>query len=78
MALVTCRPGPEVTEDRDLPEPVRALGEAGVEACAVVRDDDGDDGQPRVRELEPVEPHLFLHTGSIPRVVDAIIRATAR
>lgn len=39
VALVTCRPGPEVAEDRDLPGLVRALGEAGAEASAEVWDD---------------------------------------
>ncbi|MGW1896429.1 hypothetical protein ACWCQB_03000 [Streptomyces hirsutus] len=40
---------------------------------------DGDDGQPRGREPEPVEPRLFLflRTGAMPRVVDVIIRAAA-
>ncbi|MHC3472128.1 ATP-grasp domain-containing protein [Streptomyces sp. 7R007] len=39
---------------------------------------DGDDGQPRVMELELVEPNLFLflHPGSVPRVTEAIL-ATA-
>ena len=39
IALVTCRPGPDVSEDRDLPGLVRALGEAGAEASAEVWDD---------------------------------------
>ncbi|WP_217127432.1 RimK family alpha-L-glutamate ligase [Streptomyces sp. AC558_RSS880] len=43
IALVTCRPGPEVAEDRDLPGLVRALEEAGAEASAEVWDDDGVD-----------------------------------
>ncbi|CAM5617891.1 ATP-grasp domain-containing protein [Streptomyces griseomycini] len=38
IALVTCRPGPEVAEDRDLPVLVRALREAGAEASAVAWD----------------------------------------
>ncbi|MFE9770605.1 RimK family alpha-L-glutamate ligase [Streptomyces sp. NPDC005931] len=42
IALVTCRPGPEVAEDRDLPGLVRALEEAGAEASAVAWDDDVD------------------------------------
>ncbi|MFI7410214.1 RimK family alpha-L-glutamate ligase [Streptomyces sp. NPDC049627] len=42
-ALVTCRPGPEVTVDRDLPVLVRALREAGAEADAVYWDDDAVD-----------------------------------
>ncbi|MET9833395.1 hypothetical protein ABZ078_29745 [Streptomyces sp. NPDC006385] len=38
---------------------------------------DGEDGQPRVMELELVEPNLFLalHTGSVPGVVGAILAA---
>jgi glutathione synthase/RimK-type ligase-like ATP-grasp enzyme len=38
---------------------------------------DGEDGQPRVMELELVEPNLFLglHPGSVPRVVEAILVA---
>jgi hypothetical protein len=41
---------------------------------------DGEDGEPRVMELELVEPNLFLslHTGSVPRVVEAILAAAAR
>ncbi|MFE5815297.1 RimK family alpha-L-glutamate ligase [Streptomyces sp. NPDC056479] len=39
-ALVTCRPGPEISVDRDLPVLVRALREAGAEADAVYWDDD--------------------------------------
>ncbi|MFF7854072.1 RimK family alpha-L-glutamate ligase [Streptomyces sp. NPDC007904] len=39
IALVTCRPGPEVAEDRDLPGLVRALRRAGAEASAVAWDD---------------------------------------
>lgn len=42
-ALVTCRPGPHVSEDRDLPVLVRALEEAGARASAEVWDDDGVD-----------------------------------
>ncbi|MGW0582281.1 ATP-grasp domain-containing protein [Streptomyces sp. NPDC002920] len=40
---------------------------------------DGDDGQPRVMELELVEPNLFLflHPGSVPAVVAAILAAAA-
>jgi glutathione synthase/RimK-type ligase-like ATP-grasp enzyme len=40
---------------------------------------DGEDGQPRVMELELVEPNLFLglHPGSVPRVVEAILVAAA-
>ncbi|MER5603249.1 hypothetical protein [Streptomyces sp. NPDC002265] len=36
---------------------------------------DGDDGRPRVMELELVEPNLFLflHPGSVDRVVDAVL-----
>ncbi|MFJ8190660.1 RimK family alpha-L-glutamate ligase [Streptomyces sp. NPDC096094] len=43
IALVTCRPGPHVSEDRDLPALVRALEEAGARASAEVWDDDGVD-----------------------------------
>ncbi|MFF5155893.1 RimK family alpha-L-glutamate ligase [Streptomyces sp. NPDC000348] len=43
IALVTCRPGPEVAEDRDLPGLVRALEEAGAEASAEAWDDDSVD-----------------------------------
>lgn len=41
---------------------------------------DGDDGAPRVMELELVEPNLFLwlHPQSLPVVVDEILRAAAR
>ena len=37
----------------------------------------GDDGEPRVMELELVEPNLFLdlHPESVPVVVQAILRA---
>ncbi|USQ88140.1 hypothetical protein NFX46_33000 [Streptomyces phaeoluteigriseus] len=40
---------------------------------------DGDDGRPRVMELELVEPNLFLflHPESVPRVVEAILAAAA-
>ena len=44
IALVTCRPGPEVSVDRDLPVLVRALKEAGAEAAAVFWDDPDTDG----------------------------------
>ncbi|MER6674775.1 hypothetical protein [Streptomyces sp. NPDC000983] len=38
---------------------------------------DGDDGEPRVMELELVEPNLFLflHPGSTGRVVEAVLAA---
>nr|WP_282548645.1 hypothetical protein [Streptomyces rochei] len=38
---------------------------------------DGDDGRPRVMELELVEPNLFLwlHERSLPRVVEAVLGA---
>ena len=38
---------------------------------------DGDDGRPRVMELELVEPNLFLwlHERSLPRVVQAVLEA---
>jgi glutathione synthase/RimK-type ligase-like ATP-grasp enzyme len=40
---------------------------------------DGDDGEPRVMELELVEPNLFLflHEESVPVVAEAIVRAAA-
>jgi hypothetical protein len=40
----------------------------------------GEDGEPRVMELELVEPNLFLflHPESVPRVVEAILRAAVR
>ncbi|MFC7981619.1 RimK family alpha-L-glutamate ligase [Streptomyces sp. NPDC057336] len=43
IALVTCRPGPRVSVDRDLPVLVRALEDAGATASAEVWDDDGVD-----------------------------------
>lgn len=43
IALVTCRPGPEVSVDRDLPVLVRALEEAGAGAAAVFWDDPDTD-----------------------------------
>ncbi|WP_328771882.1 ATP-grasp domain-containing protein [Streptomyces sp. NBC_00286] len=38
---------------------------------------DGDDGEPRVMELELIEPNLFLslHTDSVPIVAEAIVKA---
>ncbi|MFI9646292.1 RimK family alpha-L-glutamate ligase [Streptomyces sp. NPDC052040] len=41
---------------------------------------DGADGQPCVMELELVEPNLFLflHPGSVPRVVEAVLAAAGR
>ncbi|MER6343933.1 ATP-grasp domain-containing protein [Streptomyces sp. NPDC001595] len=39
IALVTCRPGPEVADDRDLPVLEHALREAGADAEVVVWDD---------------------------------------
>jgi hypothetical protein len=39
VALVTCRPGPEVSVDRDLPVLIRELRAAGAEADAVYWDD---------------------------------------
>ncbi|TPQ15463.1 ATP-grasp domain-containing protein [Streptomyces sporangiiformans] len=38
---------------------------------------DGDDGAPRVMELELVEPNLFLslHTDSVPVIAEAILKA---
>jgi len=40
---------------------------------------DGDDGEPRVMELELVEPNLFLwlHPESVPVVAEAIVKAAA-
>ncbi|GAA3990838.1 hypothetical protein [Streptomyces plumbiresistens] len=40
---------------------------------------DGEDGEPRVMELELVEPNLFLflHPESVPRVVETILAAAA-
>lgn len=43
IALVTCAPGPDVPEDRDLATLVRALKDAGAEASAEVWDDGGVD-----------------------------------
>ncbi|KES05548.1 hypothetical protein BU52_18655 [Streptomyces toyocaensis] len=41
---------------------------------------DGEDGRPRVMELELVEPNLFLwlHPESVPRVVEETLKAAAR
>ncbi|MGW1162932.1 ATP-grasp domain-containing protein [Streptomyces sp. NPDC002519] len=41
---------------------------------------DGADGQPCVMELELIEPNLFLflHPGSVPQVVDAVLAASGR
>ncbi|GAB2842567.1 hypothetical protein GCM10027074_06300 [Streptomyces deserti] len=41
---------------------------------------DGQDGQPCVMELELIEPNLFLslHTGSVERVVEAVLAAATR
>ncbi|MET8095191.1 hypothetical protein ABZV29_01765 [Streptomyces sp. NPDC005236] len=54
----------------------------GAESVLYARVDlvDGDDGGPRLMELELVEPNLFLwlHPGSLPVVVDRIIGAAAR
>ncbi len=38
---------------------------------------DGPDGEPRLMELELVEPNLFLwlHPGSLERVVEAVLEA---
>jgi glutathione synthase/RimK-type ligase-like ATP-grasp enzyme len=43
IALVTCRPGPDISADRDLPVLVAALREAGADASARVWDDPGVD-----------------------------------
>ncbi|MET4923678.1 hypothetical protein P3L51_15140 [Streptomyces sp. PSRA5] len=41
---------------------------------------DGDDGEPRVMELELVEPHLFLylHPASLPVFAEAIVKTAVR
>ncbi|MDC0766050.1 ATP-grasp domain-containing protein [Streptomyces sp. HD] len=41
---------------------------------------DGEDGEPRVMELELVEPNLFLslHPGSVPGVVEAVLASAAQ
>ncbi|MGW1544350.1 ATP-grasp domain-containing protein [Streptomyces sp. NPDC002309] len=41
---------------------------------------DGEGGEPRVMELELVEPNLFLtlHGASVPRVVEAVLAAAGR
>ncbi|MGW1795476.1 ATP-grasp domain-containing protein [Streptomyces sp. NPDC001984] len=41
---------------------------------------DGDDGEPRLMELELVEPNLFLflHPGSLEGVVEAVLAAASR
>ncbi|GGZ73971.1 hypothetical protein GCM10010389_09520 [Streptomyces echinoruber] len=41
---------------------------------------DGEDGEPRVMELELVEPNLFLdlHPGSVAGVVEAVLAAAQR
>lgn len=53
----------------------------GADAVLYARVDlvDGDDGEPRVMELELVEPNLFLwlHPDSLPVVVEAIVKAAA-
>ncbi|WP_369252266.1 RimK family alpha-L-glutamate ligase [Streptomyces sp. R41] len=53
----------------------------GADALLYARVDlvDGDDGEPRVMELELVEPNLFLwlHPESLPVVVEAILKAAA-
>ncbi|MFF8091900.1 RimK family alpha-L-glutamate ligase [Streptomyces sp. NPDC016675] len=43
IALVTCRPGPQISVDRDLPVLVRALEAAGAEASAEIWDDEDVD-----------------------------------
>ncbi|MFH9977675.1 RimK family alpha-L-glutamate ligase [Streptomyces sp. NPDC017179] len=43
VALVTCRPAPGISTDRDLPVLVEALEQAGAEARAVAWDDPGAD-----------------------------------
>ncbi|WP_031226202.1 ATP-grasp domain-containing protein [Streptomyces roseochromogenus] len=59
----------------------KALGAVpGADGLLYARVDlvDGEDGEPRLMELELVEPNLFLwlHPGSLERVVEAILAAT--
>ncbi|GGT07371.1 ATP-grasp domain-containing protein [Streptomyces chromofuscus] len=75
-------PGLEVWRptDAELAVAERALGAVpGAPGLLYARVDlvDGEDGQPRVMELELVEPHLFLslHTASVPKVVAAVLAA---
>jgi len=83
-ARKTAHPGltPWTPAAEELAVAERALGAVpGAPELLYARVDlvDGDDGRPRVMELELVEPDLFLslHPGSVPRVVDAILRAAA-
>ncbi|WP_406435649.1 hypothetical protein OHB00_16535 [Streptomyces sp. NBC_00631] len=57
-----------------------AVPEAPELLCARVDLVDGEDGQPRVMELELVEPNLFLflHPGSVAAVAEAILTAARR
>ncbi|MFD3581670.1 RimK family alpha-L-glutamate ligase [Streptomyces sp. NPDC058683] len=57
-----------------------AVPEAPELLCARVDLVDGADGQPRVMELELVEPNLFLflHPGSVDAVAEAILSAARR
>ncbi|WP_431996103.1 ATP-grasp domain-containing protein [Streptomyces fungicidicus] len=80
----TAHPG--LSDWTPTPEETAVAGKAlaavpGVPELLYARVDlvDGEDGMPRVMELELVEPNLFLwlHPGSVPRVVDEILRAAA-
>ncbi|MEV5958611.1 hypothetical protein AB0M11_33540 [Streptomyces sp. NPDC051987] len=57
-----------------------AVPEAPELLCARVDLVDGEDGRPRVMELELVEPNLFLflHPGSVAPVAEAILNAARR
>ncbi|MFG2438532.1 RimK family alpha-L-glutamate ligase [Streptomyces sp. NPDC048508] len=67
--------------ERAVAERALAAVPGGADSVLYARVDlvDGDDGQPLVMELELVEPNLFLflHPGSLPVVVDAIVEAAA-
>ncbi|MEU1038426.1 hypothetical protein [Streptomyces sp. NPDC005907] len=62
-----------------VPDAVAAAGGSGDPGLLYARVDlvDGDDGEPRVMELELVEPNLFLwlHPQSLHVVAEAVIRA---
>ncbi|MFE6283650.1 RimK family alpha-L-glutamate ligase [Streptomyces sp. NPDC057877] len=78
-------PGLEAWEptETELSVAGRALGAVpgGAEQLTYARVDlvDGEDGEPRLMELELVEPNLFLslHPGSTARVVEAVLGAAA-
>ncbi|MFJ4470943.1 RimK family alpha-L-glutamate ligase [Streptomyces sp. NPDC089424] len=78
-------PGLEVWEPTrdELAVAERALGAVpGAPELLYARVDlvDGEGGEPRVMELELVEPNLFLslHGASVPRVVEAVLAAAGR